>query len=108
MKKLLTIVTVLLCCNILGQSSNPLKDTGKTKEFSLLNWKTSELYTSGTQPLKLTQNPDYMNVYFYNTRFDNNEILKFTTKREIYFKPSAFCQCDSCKNYKGMKFLMNF
>lgn len=47
-------------------------------------------------------------IYFMGKDFSQNTILKITGEKEIWFKPSAFCSCDSCKRFTGMKFLMKF
>jgi hypothetical protein len=46
-------------------------------------------------------------IKFYNTEI-KGEVLNIRPNGDIYYTPSAFCDCDKCKEFKGMKFLMNF
>jgi hypothetical protein len=46
-------------------------------------------------------------IVFYSKEI-NNEIFQIRPNGDIYYTPRFFCNCDSCKSFKGMKFLMNF
>ena len=46
-------------------------------------------------------------ILFYGKEI-NTQILEIRPNGDIFYNPSSFCDCDKCKSFKGMKFLMNF
>lgn len=104
MKNLLFAIMLLVSIQSIAQSK---KDTTQIAKY--LEQSGPGITMQGPAlPLALSSTFTNSHIYFMGKDFSQNPILKITGEKEIWFKPSAFCSCDSCKRFNGMKFLMKF
>jgi hypothetical protein len=89
--KQLTLITLLLTAIFSAQGQD--KDTIKN------NWFSRNSFT--------LQQPTNYNIYFYGKNMAQGQILRIDSAGDAYILPSAFCSCESCRNYKGMKWFAN-
>ncbi len=47
-------------------------------------------------------------LVFFGKEINDSAFLEIKPNGNIYYKPAAFCECDKCKSYEGLKFLYNF
>jgi hypothetical protein len=104
MKKLLFAIMLLASIQSIAQDKKDTTHIAKYLEQS----GPGITMQGGALPLALSSTFTNSHIYFMGKDFSQNPILKITGEKEIWFKPSAFCSCDSCKRFTGMKFLMKF
>jgi hypothetical protein len=110
MNHLLIAAFILISVSATAQQ----KDTTHVVNWLAANstWKGFKHDTAATYSLSFIGSNKKPNTFVEVTRYifikDGSTIFfKYMDNGDVYYLPSAFCQCDTCKSHKGLKFLFN-